>query len=1082
MTSLPKFSVENPVLANLFMMALFAGGIYSSATIVREMFPESRPDQVAVSTAYPGATPSEVEKGLTLRLEEEIKDADHIQKITSSSSEGFSSIVVEMESGYDDIDQAVSDIKAEIDAIPSEDFPEDALETTVARREPKWPVISVALFGEKGDRFMKTLGEDFREELLSLPGFSNVVLFGTRKDEISVEVRPEKLAQFGLSFTEVAQAIANSNLDLPGGQLRTPGANVSVRTLGERDRGEELYDLVIRSDPSGRIVRLQDVANIIDGFEDSDIVGRFNGVPSVDLTVYKTAEEDAIEIAKKVRALVAGKTNQPLQLTTVDRIKATLAGKSVLQEIYDDARRRPFPEGIGVDLHQDLSRFVEGRLELLTRNGFWGLVLVAISLLVFLNWRVAFWVMMGLLLSIMGALIAMQHLGMTLNLITMFGLIIVLGLLVDDAIIVSEHVYTKVEEGLHPEQAAIVGTEAVTWPVVCAIMTTIVAFFPLMFIDGQLGDWLKTLPVVVCIALLVSLIEALTVLPSHLAHGLKPIKKLNDNDVQSAGLLARFRRFQDERLQAPIRHQYERLLRLTTSYRYVTIAALTSVFIVAGGLVAGGFVKQTFLQKIDSDTLVARVQMPVGTPANETLDAVGTVENAILELKELKSVYSLIGINVSDDGNPDPPQAHLAQLFIELVESENRNRSSHEILADLRDQTLGIPGVEKLSFTSLQGGPGGAPVHLEISGDNIDDIVAVAEDIKQRLARYDGVFDIVDDFDEGRPEVQIELHESARALGLTTESLATQVRAAFYGFEARKIQREREDVKIMVRYPVEARRRVYDIEMMRIATPGGQLVPFTEVARLTEGTGFSTIRRKDQARTVTVTADVDDAVTTENEVIAALQTQFPEITSNYPRIGLEFGGRKLENSKAMDSIYSSAVVAIILIYVILAGLFKSYVQPAIVLSVVPFGMIGVILGHAALGYPLTMLSNIGAVALTGIVVNDSMIVVTFINRRIQAGANPFEAVIAGGKARLRPILLTSATTVLGVAPLLLERSFQAKFLIPMGISISAGLVFATVLTLVAVPALYMIVHDLKELSGKIVGPSVIGTPPAQPST
>lgn len=1078
MTSLPKFSVENPVLANLFMLALFAGGLYSAATIVREMFPESRPDQVGITTLYPGATPSEVEKGLTLRLEEEIKDVDHIEKITSSSSEGVSTIVVEMESGYDNIDQAVTDIKAQVDAIPADDFPEDALETTVSRREPKWPVISVALFGQKSDRFMKELGEDFREELLSLPGFSNVVLFGTRKDEISVEVRPEKLAQFELSFTDVAQAIANSNLDLPGGQLRTPGANVAVRTLGEKDRGEELYDMVIRSDPTGRVIRLRDVANIIDGFEDSDIVGRFNGVPSVDLTVYKTAEEDAIEIAEKVRALVAGKRNEPLQLSLMETVKTKLTGKSELQDIYENARRNPFPPGIRVDMHQDLSRFVEGRLELLTRNGFWGLVLVALSLLVFLNWRVAFWVMMGLLLSIMGALIVMQQTGMTLNLITMFGLIIVLGLLVDDAIIVSEHVFTKVEEGLTPHDAAIVGTEAVTWPVVCAIMTTIVAFFPLMFIDGQLGDWLRTLPVVVCIALFVSLIEALTVLPSHLAHGLRPIKR-KSYDAASAGWLARFRNWQDRNMQAPLRRHYERLLRLTTEYRYVTMAALTSVFIVAGGLVVGGFVKQTFLQKIDSDTLVARLQMPVGTPIDETLEAVGIVERAILDLDELKSVYALGGINVSDDGNPEPPQAHLAQMFIELVESEHRNRSSQDILAQLRDETLSIPGVEKLSFSSLQGGPGGAPIHLEISGHNVDDIVAIAEDVKDRLSRYDGVFDIVDDFDKGRPEVQIELFDSARALGLTTESLATQVRAAFYGFEARKIQRGREDVKIMVRYPIESRRRVYDIEMMRIATPTGELVPFTEVARLTEGTGFATIRRKDQSRTVTVKADVDDAVTTENEVIASLQAQFPEIRRDYPRVSLEFGGRKLENTKAMDSIYSSAVVAMILIYVILAGLFKSYVQPAIVLSVVPFGMIGVILGHALLGYPLTMLSNIGAVALTGIVVNDSMIVVTFINRRIERGADPFEAVIEGGKARLRPILLTSATTVLGVAPLLLERSFQAKFLIPMGISISAGLVFATVLTLVAVPALYMIVFDLKQISGKLAGKDIIGTAAVQ---
>ena len=511
------------------------------------------------------------------------------------------------------------------------------------------------------------------------------------------------------------------------------------------------------------------------------------------------------------------------------------------------------------------------------------------------------------------------------------------------------------------------------------------------------------LPIIVCVALAVSLFEALTILPAHLAHGAKVSESSESSNI-FVRLTNALRRWQLDHIQTPIRNKYERLLRVAASYRYVTLSALVAVALIVGGMVAGGIVKQTFLQKMDSETLTAKLEMGIGTPMSETQEAAEYIEDAALALTELRSIYTLIGAELSDDGNLSAPQSHMAQLFLELTDSEIRERNSNEIITELRTKTSNIPGVEKLKYGSIQGGPGGAPVHLEISGDEVDDLLGVSEIVKGKLAEYDGVFDIVDDFDAGRREVQIELFDSARALGLTTQLLATQVRSAFFGFEAKKIQRGREDVKIMVRYPEHARREIYDIEKMRIATPSGRLVPFSEVARLTEGTGFSTIRRKDQSRTVTVTADVDDTVADEDTVIATLSKSFPEIQQKYPSVDLEFGGRKLENRKAFASLKSGMVAALIAIYVILASLFKSYIQPLIVLSVVPFGLIGVVLGHAALGYPMTMLSMIGTVALTGIVVNDSMIVVTFINRAIAAGTDPFTAAIEGGKQTPTPHL------------------------------------------------------------------------------
>jgi len=1070
MTSLPRYSVQNPVLMNLLMVTILVGGVYGAMTLVRELFPESRPNQVMISTVYPGATPAEVEKGITLKIEEQIRDVEGVDRIESTITEGYSTILVELESGFHKIDQAVNDIKAAIDTIPAEDFPEEALETQVTKFEPKLPVISVALYGDLSDRELKTLGEELKDELLQLPDVTNVVLVGTRKDEISVEVKPGKLVEYGLSFLDVAEAIGASNMDLPGGQLRTPGTTVAVRTLGERDEASDMLDIVLRSDAGGGTVRVGDVAEIIDGFEDVDVTGRFGGKPSVDAIVYKTPEQDAIAIAAQVRALVAGKMGRPLERTWKDRLAAKLKLADPIATIYEEALDDSFPPHVSMELHSDLSRLVEGRLDLLERNGTWGLLLVTLSLLLFLHWRVALWVMMGLVLAVAGSILAMKLLGQTLNLMTMFGLIVVLGILVDDAIIVAEHVCTKLEEGVEPKLAAITGAEEVTWPVVCAIVTTICAFIPLMFIEGRMGDFLGVLPVIVCVALTVSLLEALSILPSHLAHGLRPAADAAAESARRGSLLRPFlgaaavvRRVQSEFIQTRMRQWYEGFLRFTLRHRYVTMAALVAVLIGVVGAVGGGHVPVVLIQHMDSETLIASVTMEVGTPLEETIRAMGEVERTAMAQPETRTVYTLLGIHAGIDGTVSAPRSHYAQAFIEISEAEQRDRTSEQILEAMRSKTFDIAGVRKLEFSSIQGGPAGAPIHLEISGENVDDLIAVASSVKNRLATYEGVSDIVDDYDAGRREVQIELLQSARALGLTTESLAWQVRAAFYGAEARKIQRGREDVRIMVRYPLEHRRRIYDIESMRIAAPNRALVPFTEVARLTEATGFASIRRKNQRRTITVNADVNEDISNTEQVLASLGKTFPDYLTAYPGIKLEFGGQKLEMKKSLSSLKVGFAAALLMIYAILAGLFKSYIEPVIVMVVIPFGLIGAVIGHYIMGYPLTLLSMIGLVALTGIVVNDSMILVAFINRLVEAGVDKFEAVIEAGKNRLRPILLTSATTVLGIAPLLLERSFQAKFLIPMGISISAGLIFSTVLTLIAAPSLYLIVHDVRTI-------------------
>jgi len=1065
MNSLPRFSVENPVLVNMIMLTILIGGVIAGLTLVREMFPESRPNVVLISAPYPGATPTEVEKGLALRIEEAVKDLEDIDKIVTDISEGLCIVQVEMTNAVNDMDQVVNDFKAAIDAVPRDELPEEAEEIRVSKSEPSLPVIAMTLYGDVDERTRKMLGERLRDDLLLLPEISDVQLSGTRKAELTVEVEPEKLVEYNTSLTDVAGAIRAANLDLPGGLVKTAQRDVSLRTLGESDDADNIARTIVRTTSGGQIVRVRDLGRVIDGFVDFDIVGRFNGKPAVSATVYKTGDQDAIHIADYVKAFAAGKARAPLELDWLEKLRAGIGLRSDLQRVYQQAYNDPYPSNVEVRVHSDLARFIEGRLDLLTRNAMWGLSFVFLSLLFFLNVRVAFWVMMGLVLSVCGALVLMSMLGVTLNLLTMFGLIIVLGLIVDDAIVVGENIYARVEAGEPPVEAAVNGSREVTWPVIIAVLTTIGAFIPLMFIEGRMGDFMGVLPVVVMCALGVSLIEAFSILPSHLAETLKSITRDHDMSGGWAARMARpFRQAERHFVNNVLRKNYEIILRFAVKNRYVTLAIVTAVFMLSAGLVAGKRVPQVYLQKMDSETVMANLSMPVGTPADRTLEAMSVIEQACLDAEEVKTVWAVVGAQyqAGSHGMDMTLRSHLAQVIVELVSVEERSRSSDELIAELREKTNAIPGVNSLRYQAMHGGPGGAEIELEITGTQMNHILAATETLKNALTKYEGISDLADDYDEGRPELQIELLDSARPLGLTTRSLATEIRGAFFGLEARTLQRGREDVDIRVRFPESRRKHVYELESMRVATPAGVTAPFCEVARLVDTRGAAGIRRVNQRRAVSVTADVEQREGVNSEtIIASLRPLISKIERDYPGLRIEFGGNKRESAKSFGSLKRDFPIALMLIYFMLAGLFRSYVQPMVALASVPFGMIGVILGHYIMGYPMTILSNIGAVALAGIVVNDALILVDFINKEIDAGKPVGEAIISAGLRRLRPIMLTSLTTILGLAPLLLETSFQAKFLIPMAISISFGLAFATVLTLLVVPANYMIVQDLK---------------------
>ena len=1065
MKALPRISVENPVLVNIVVVGVLIGGVYAALTLVREMFPESRPNIVVVTAPYPGATPAEIEKGLAQRIEEAIKDVEHVDKVTTQITEGLCMISVEMSNQVDDVDQAVTDVKAAIDAIPADELPDDAEEIRVMRAEPRLPVIAVSVFGDVDERTRKLIGERLRDDLLMLPDVSDLTMEGIRKAEITVEVVPEKLVEYGVSLAEVSTAIHQANLDLPGGRVKTARQDVSVRTLGETDDARRIAATIVRSRPDGGVVRVRDLGRVIDGFVDDDMSGSFNGKPAVNATIYKTGDQDAVRIAELVKAFVAGKARRPVSWDWLTRLKNAFGIRTEAQRVYAEAYNDPYPTNVEIRIHSNLARFIESRLALLTRNGLWGLVLVFLSLLMFLNVRVAFWVMMGLVFAVCGTIVLMHMVGATLNLISMFGLIIVLGLIVDDAIVVGENVFTRIEGGEEPHQAAIRGTQEVLWPVIIAVLTTVGAFVPLLFIQGRIGDFMGILPVVVTCALSVSLVEALSVLPSHLAETLRPPAHRDEQATRSAfgRFSARLRRFQRRWLHDAFIARYEDFLRLAVRWRYVTMAAVTAVLLIALGFVQGRRVPFVFVQKMDSETLMIDLEMPVGTPIERTRATLRRIEQVCLETPEIVNTWAIVGARIEADesGTYTTRRSHLGEIVVELKDVEQRRRSSDDVIAELRKKTANLSGINSLRFRAMQGGPAGPELEIEITGKNMEHILAARDVMRAKLAHYQGVYDLADDYEEGTPELQIALLDSARPLGLTTRMLATELRGAFYGLEARTLQRGREDVKIRVRFPEDRRRHVYELETMRIVTPGGAAIPLCEVARVVESHGPAAIRRVDQRRAVTVTGDVDQTRANADEIIDDLQPTVARLERDYPGLRIIFSGNRHEATKSLGSLRRDFFIAVLLIYFMLAGLFRSYIQPLIVLTAIPFGLNGAIVGHLLMGYPLTVLSMIGLVALTGIVVNDALILVDFINKEVEGGMEVRPAVIAAAVRRLRPILLTSLTTILGLAPLMTETSFQARFLIPMAISISFGLAFATVLTLVVVPANYMVFYDIK---------------------
>jgi multidrug efflux pump subunit AcrB len=1064
--SLPSFSVRNAVLVNMLMLVILAAGSVFALTLQREMFPESRPDKLLVSAVYPGIQPEDMEKAVTIRIEEAVRGLEGIDKVESQVGEGISFTTLTLLQSVSDVDVLMQEVRNEIDSI--QDLPDDVEKVSLTKVEPQLPVISIAVYGDVSEASLKQTARNLRDDLLRLPGVSRVELNGIREDEIYVDVQPDRLLQYDVTFEEIASAIRLANVDISGGQLKGNRASVAVRTLGEEQQALKLEDIVVRSQPDGKRILLTDVATLSDGFVDSDLEADFNGKSSVNCVIFKGDSEDAVQISAAVKTYFAGRSGAPYTGPSKEASQGlSQLGRPDLYAIYQSARNNPFPSAVSFMLHTDIARFVEGRLDLMTRNGKWGLVLVLISLNLFLNWRVAWWAAVGLVVSFLGTFAVMWLLGATVNLLSMFGLIVVLGIIVDDAIVIGENIYRHVEEGMPPLKAAVVGAEEVMWPVITAVATTIGAFAPLFFIQGQIGDFMAQLPLVVIAALSISLLEALVILPSHLRH-LPPVKK-DQPAVRGPGRFANLKGFVLKRL---LQTPYEKLLLFCLRWRYVTVALVTGACLVAAGMLAGGIVRWQFIQDMDSESLICALEMPIGTSSERLKRELQKLTGHIVDKErfpEIVNVQTIAGrqYDVTGAGSVGfEDQSHLGQLVIEICPAEERTRSSEELISELREfSETQLTGMNSVRWEAMNGGPGGNDIEISLSGLSNSDLPRATEELKQLIAGIDGVYDLDDNLDIGKQELRLKLRDAATPAGLTVGVLGSHVRGALFGQEARRISRNREDVRIMVRYPEEYRENIFNVESMWLPGSGvpGQRkwIPISEVADLQMAIGYSTITRYQQTRSARVVGSVDDTrVPSTGSVIARIRLQVEsQLMPRYPGIDVQYLGQAEETRKSFSSLMVAFPIALLIIYGMLAGLFRSYIQPLVVMSAIPFGFLGAVVGHWVTGETFTMLSAIGLVALAGILVNDSLVLVDFINKRVDQGLSAFDASVDGAKKRLRAILLTTLTTASGLVPLMFETSFQAKFLIPMAVTLTFGLLFATGLTLILVPCLNLIRVD-----------------------
>lgn len=1007
-----EFSVKNPVLVNLLMLSILVVGILAATRLPLELFPSIKLELVTVSTVFPGASAEDVEKLVTIPIEDEINDISGIKVLRSTSSEGLSSVVAELYTG-EDIQKLAQEIRSEISRIEDK-LPEDAEDPIVEEFDANFPLISVAIAGDVPQETLRIYALQLENELKLIGGVDSIITSGLGDPAFWVYVDPDKLRQYGVSLEEVATVIDQKNLDLPGGAVEQGDSEVLVRVTGRVQKAEDLLNIPVRRSDQGRHILLKDIARIEQGEQKTRTKARVNGFPSINFWINKQKDTDSIETV------------------------------STIENKVEEFRER-VPDNINVYTTNDTSYWVEKRFETMVNSGLIGIVVVLIILALFLDLRAAIVAAVGLPVAFFGAFILMQFSGITLNVLSMFGLILVLGIIVDDAIIVAENIQRYLQLGYSPKNAAIKGTKEVAMPVVATILTNIASFIPLLIATGLIGKFMSIIPKVAIFALLVSLIEALIILPSHCADYLKPGRANRQNRSWVY----------------KIRFYYMKALAFSLRHRYITVTTFVMVLILTLGI----FVKVPRLLFYTQDVaeIYIRVENPSWSSIDSTVKSVSKIEDAVKEIVPdhvHKNTISMIGIDLT--GQESDLGDHLATVIVEFEDFDVREENAKELAREIRKKVESeVVGPVRVDFVESGGPPTGKAVDLRIMGENFESLKELAGIASDNLETVPGVNGVSDDLIWGKPEIRINVDEQRAAVyGLDTRTIARAIRAAAEGLTVAQTRLGTEEADIIVKYELPSGNLLSLLESYQIRSPGGGWVPISSVVNMTIEPSMLTISRYDNERAVRVTAEVDEKVTTPTEVNASLASYLDDTLKNFPGYSYVFGGEEEQTRESLESIQRAAIIAILLIYIILASMLRSYTQPFIIMIVLPFALIGVMIGILLRGEPLTLPALIGTVALLGIVVNDSLILMTFINSRFSKMGRVV-AVAFSAKHRFRPIILTTVTTFGGLASLMIKFRGEAAFLAPMAVALGFGLVFATLITLLLIPCLYLILDDAK---------------------